>query len=185
MSRLSSKPVILNGNLSCSVDGSNIVINNSGKSEQFPFNPKYISVKIEGNSVLFSHPKDVKVPVNLRGLLGTTLALFKQKIKNLSEGGYTAKLNFVGVGYKGQVIKAGKFNYLRITLGFSHAVFVFIPENITVKMEKETAIVSGKDTPTVMQFCSKVRSQKKPTVYHGTGVILNNETIIKKVGKKK
>jgi large subunit ribosomal protein L6 len=184
MSRLASKPVILNDKTSCVLDGSNIKIDVAGKTKVFPFNAKYINVKIENNTVLFSRAEDVKTPVGLRGLLGTTLALFNQTLKDLF-GGYQAKLNFIGVGYKGQVIKAGKFEYLRISLGFSHPIFIFIPQEITIKMDKETAIVSGNDTPTVMQFCAKVRSQKKPTVYHGTGVIMNNEVIIKKVGKKK
>ena len=184
MSRLASKPITLNAGTSCVVEGSNIKITNSGKVQLFPFNSRYISVAIENNTVLFSRVEGVKTPVGLRGLLGTTLALFKQNLRDLSNG-YSAKLNFVGVGYKGQVVKAGKFDYLRISLGFSHPIFVFIPQGITVKMEKETAIISGKDTPTVMQFCAKVRSHKKPTVYHGTGVIMNDEVVIKKVGKKK
>jgi large subunit ribosomal protein L6 len=184
MSRLASKPIVLNAGVACAIEGSNIKITQGNKSKLFPFSSNYLNVKIEGNSVLLSRREDVKTPVSLRGLLGTTWALFKQALKDLAEG-YKAKLNFVGVGYKAQVVKAGGFNYLRITVGFSHPIFVFIPNNITVAMDKETAIVSGEDTQTVMQFCAKVRAQKKPTAYHGTGVIMNNEVIIKKVGKKK
>ena len=184
MSRLASKPIVLNAGVACTVEGSNLKITQGSKTKLFPFNSNYIDIKIESNSVLFSRKESVKTPVSLRGLLGTTWALFKQALRDLSEG-CKAKLNFVGVGYKAQIVKAGGFNYLRITVGFSHPIFIFIPNNISVTMDKETAVVSGEDTQTVMQFCAKVRAQKKPTVYHGTGVIVNNEVIIKKVGKKK
>ncbi len=184
MSRLASKPIVLTAGMSCAVEGSNIKITQGNKTKLFPFNTNYITVKVENNSILFSRREDVKTPVSLRGLLGTTWALFRQTAKDLTSG-YKAKLNFVGVGYKAQVVKAGGFNYLRMSVGFSHPIFIFIPKGITINMEKETAVVSGEDTQTVMQFCAKVRAQKKPTVYHGTGVIMNDEVIIKKVGKKK
>jgi large subunit ribosomal protein L6 len=184
MSRLASKPITLSQGFSCDVDGSSIKIKSGDKTSSLPFDSKYVSVKVENNSVKFSRNEDIKTPAHLRGLLGTTLALFKQSVKDLSSG-YTAKLNFIGVGYKAQVVKAGSFDYLRMALGFSHPIFIFIPKGISIKMDKETAIVSGRDTQTVMQFCAKVRSQKTPTVYHGTGVIMNNEVVNKKVGKKK
>lgn len=184
MSRLASKPIILPEGYSCVVDGSNINVVKGGKTISVPFNSDVLSFKTEGSSVLFSNRKDVKIPVGVRGLLGTTIALFKIAVRDLKEG-HQAKLNLVGVGYRASVVKSGKFNYLKILVGFSHPIFIFIPSTLTISMEKETIIVSGSKTSEVMNFCAKVRSQKKPTVYHGTGVIMNNEVIIKKVGKKK
>jgi len=184
MSRLASKPIALNAGITCAFEGSNIKITKSNKVVNFPVNNEYIDAKIEGNTVLFSRNKAVKTPVDLKGLLGTTWALFRVALKDL-EFGYKAKLNFVGVGYRAAVVKAGAFNYLKISVGFSHPIFIFIPNNITVTLEKDTVFVSGSKTEEVMEFCARVRSQKKPTVYHGTGVIMNDEVIIKKAGKKK
>lgn len=184
MSRLASKPIALNAGISCSIEGSNIKISKANTVVNFPINSEYIDVIIENNSVLFSRSKKNKTPVTLRGLLGTTWALFRVALKDI-EAGYKAKLNFVGVGYRAAIVKAGNFSYLKINVGFSHPIFVFIPSSLTLTLEKETVIVSGSNTGEVMEFCARVRSQKTPTVYHGTGVIMNNEIIIKKAGKKK
>lgn len=184
MSRLASKPIIINSGISCTLEDGIIKISKNGKNVDFPFNKNLIDVKIEGNSVLLSRSKTNKTPVELNGLLGTTWALFKTALRDI-ETPYKAKLNFVGVGYKAAVVKAGPFSYLKLTLGYSHPTFVFIPEGLTITQDKETIFVSGDNTEFVMQFCAMVRAQKKPTVYHGTGVIMNNEVIIKKAGKKK
>mgnify|MGYP006375945471 CR=1 FL=1 len=184
MSRLASKPIIINSGTSCNLEDGNIKISRSGKIVNFPFNKNLIDFKIEGHSALLSRSKENKTPVELNGLLGTTWALFKMALRDI-ENPYKAKLNFVGVGYKASVVKAGKFNYLKLTLGFSHPIFVFIPEGLNITQDKETIIVAGDNTESVMRFCAMVRSQKKPTVYHGTGVIMNDDIIIKKAGKKK
>ena len=184
MSRLASKPIVLNAGIACALEGSNIKITKANKTVNFSVNQEYIETKIEGNSVLFSRNKATKTPVGLKGLLGTTWALFKVALKDL-EFGYKAKLNFVGVGYRAAIVKAGSFNYLKISIGFSHPIFIFIPSNLTLTLEKDTIFVSGEKTEAVMEFCARVRSQKKPTVYHGTGVVMNDEVVIKKAGKKK
>ena len=185
MSRLASKPIVLNAGITCALEGSNIKITKANKTSVFPINTQYVEAKIEGNSVLFSANKAVKTPASLRGLLGTTWALFKGAVKDF-EFGAKAKLAFFGVGYKPAVVKAGNFNYLKIIVGFSHPIFIFIPKGLTVTLEgATTAIVSGEKIGDVMAFCAKVRSQKKPSAYKGTGVIMNDEVVIKKAGKKK
>lgn len=184
MSRLASKPIIINSGTVCTLEDGNIKISRNGKVVVFPYNKNLIDVKIEGNSTLLSRSKSNKTPVELNGLLGTTWALFKMALRDI-ETPYKAKLNFVGVGYKASVVKAGNFTYLKLILGYSHPIFVFIPKGLTVTQDKETIFVSGDNTESVMRFCAIVRSQKKPTVYHGTGVIMNDEVIIKKAGKKK
>lgn len=184
MSRLASKPVAFPAGVSCVVDGSRVSLAKSGKTLFVPLNPSYITVTIKDSSALFQERDDVKIPANLRGLLGTTWALFRVALKNL-ESGHRAKLNLVGVGYKASVVKFGSFSYLKIVVGFSHPIFMFIPSAISIAVEKDGIIVTGHTTEAVTTFCAKVRMQKKPTVYHGTGVIMNDEVIIKKVGKKK
>jgi large subunit ribosomal protein L6 len=186
MSRLASKPILIPNGITCALENGVIKITKSGKSTSFSFNSNYISATIiDNSSVLFSRKQEVKTPVELKGLLGTTWALFKLAIKDINEGSQ-AKLNFVGVGYKASVVKAGQFSYLKIIVGFSHPIFIFIPEGISIIVDKTgAAIITGNNTNAVSTFASKVRSQKKPTPYHGTGVIVNDEIIIKKAGKKK
>lgn len=187
MSRLASKPIVIDVNtISIEVKESTIEIKNkkNNKVEVFNFNNTYVVPKFDGQNMTFERNEANKTPVGLRGLLGTTWALFKVAVKNITEG-YKSKLNFVGVGYKAAIVKGGAFTYLRIIVGFSHPIFIFVPKEITLTQEKDTIIVSGNNVLSVTQFCAKVRSQKKPTVYHGTGVIVNDEKIIKKVGKKK
>ena len=184
MSRLASKPILLNAGVNCVIEGSNIKVTKSNKTINFPVNSTYIETQIENNTVLFSRNKTTKTPIGLKGLLGTTWAKFKLVLKDI-ENGCKAKINLVGVGYRASIVKAGNSNYLKILVGFSHPIFIFIPKDITVVLEKEAVIVSGENTEKVTEFCARIRSQKKPTVYHGTGVLVNDEVIIKKAGKKK
>jgi large subunit ribosomal protein L6 len=184
MSRLASKPELLPTGVVCTINQTNKEVKKSGKAILVPFNSNYINAKLKDSKILFSNKEDAKIPVGFRGLLGITWALFRIALKDL-ENGHKAKLNLVGVGFKASVVKGGSFSYLKITVGFSHPIFIFIPKGIQVSVEKEGVIISGATTAEKMTFCAKVRSQKKPTVCHGTGVIMNDEIIIKKAGKKK
>jgi len=96
--------------------------------------------------------------------------------------GFTINLEIVGVGYRAAV--AGK--ELVLQLGFSHEVRHLIPEGISIKCERPTAIaVSGSDRQLVGQVAANIREYRKPEPYKGKGVRYENEFILRKEGKKK
>jgi large subunit ribosomal protein L6 len=96
--------------------------------------------------------------------------------------GYERKLELVGVGYRAAV--QGKA--LNLTLGFSHAVVVDIPEGITIEAPTQTEIViKGVDKQRVGQVAADIRGLRPPEPYKGKGVKYAGEKISLKEGKKK
>jgi large subunit ribosomal protein L6 len=137
-----------------------------------------VDAKVEGNKVSVA-PRGNSTPARM--MWGTTRALVANMVKGVSVG-YTRSMEITGTGYRAAV--NGK--NLVINLGFSHDVVFPIPEGITVTCEKPTAIkVSGVDKRQVGQVASEIRSWRPPEPYKGKGVKYDNETILRKEGKKK
>lgn len=111
--------------------------------------------------------------------------LSRNLIKNIVHGvgeGYQVNLEISGVGYRAAV--QGK--NLNLQLGYSHDINFPIPEGITIKCEKPTAIsISGADRHLVGQTAANIRTLRKPEPYKGKGIKYENETILRKEGKKK
>ena len=109
----------------------------------------------------------------------------RANLRNMVEGvakGYQKTLEISGTGYRAAV--QGKT--LQLQLGFSHDVTYPIPEGIVIKCDKPTTIaVSGFDKQKVGQVAAEIRGFKRPEPYKGKGVKYDDETILRKEGKKK
>jgi large subunit ribosomal protein L6 len=71
-------------------------------------------------------------------------------------------------------------------MGYSHDVLYPIPEGITIKCEKPTAVsISGFDKQKVGQVAAEIRAVRPPEPYKGKGIKYDTETILRKEGKKK
>lgn len=140
--------------------------------------PRDVLVKTEGNTIVVAPGNDSH---QVQALWGTV----QRNIANLIQGvdkGFTVNLELSGVGYKAQV--QGK--NLLLQLGFSHDVVYPIPEGITVKCEKPTAIeISGRSKQLVGQVAAEIRRYRKPEPYKGKGIIRSGEFVLRKEGKKK
>ena len=68
-------------------------------------------------------------------MLGTSIALFKNYLKGVSEG-FWKKLELEGVGYKVQA----DGNSLVLALGFTHPVKIPAPEGVTFKVENNQKV---------------------------------------------
>ncbi len=137
-----------------------------------------VDAKVEDNKVSVA-PRGNSTPARM--MWGTTRALVANMVKGVSTG-YTRSMEITGTGYRAAV--AGKT--LTINLGFSHEVVFPIPDGITITCERPTAIkVSGVDKRQVGQVASQIRSWRPPEPYKGKGVKYDNETILRKEGKKK
>lgn len=112
-------------------------------------------------------------------------ATARTNLANLVNGvdkGFTRNLEITGVGYKAAV--AG--SELVLNLGYSHDIRYAIPADITMKCDKPTSIsITGADKQKVGQIAAEIRSYRPPEPYKGKGVKYDNETIIRKEGKKK
>jgi large subunit ribosomal protein L6 len=140
------------------------------------FKTNIVSVDINGDEVTFSKKQDTNMS---KALWGTYASLVKNMIKGVSEG-YEKKLLIEGVGYKWDL--NGKT--IKMALGFSHDVFVDIPEGLNVAIEKAMMTISGIDKELVGLFAAKIRDLKKPEPYKGKGIRYEGEFIRRKQGKK-
>ena len=109
--------------------------------------------------------------------------LIRGLIKNAFEGvstGFKKNLEIQGLGFKAAI----EGNKIVMSLGYSHPVVFIVPEGIKVVIEKLTLLtVSGVDKGLVGEVAARIRAQKKPEPYKGTGIRYAGEHIIRKVGK--
>jgi len=145
-----------------------------------------LSAPVTGDvKVTFEDGKVTVAPANeskrARMMWGTTRALVSNIVTGVSTG-FTRRLEINGVGYRAAV----QGNNLQLQLGFSHDVMFPIPDGISIKCEKPTSIeISGANKQIVGQVAAKIRSYRPPEPYKGKGVKYEEETILRKEGKKK
>jgi large subunit ribosomal protein L6 len=72
---------------------------------------------------------------------------------------------------------------LEMRLGFSHPIFIQIPEVLTVAIEKNVILITGADKQIVGQFAAEIRELKKPEPYKGKGIRYIDEVVRRKAGK--
>ena len=121
----------------------------------------------------------INLQKNKKSILNLYNKLIKLKIKGVSQG---FKLNLIlkGIGFKSFI----KDNLLILKLGFSHNIEILIPSNIKIISQSNNLIFNSTDYIFLTQFVHLIKSYKKPEPYKGKGLILKNETILKKEGKK-
>lgn len=136
------------------------------------------------NDILFFFKKNKLILIinsqkNKKSILNLYNKLIKLKIKGVLQG---FKLNLIlkGIGFKASVENEN----LVLKLGFSHNITIQIPSNIKVISQVNNLIFSSIDFIFLSQFVHFIKNHKKPEPYKGKGLLLKNEKIIKKEGKK-
>jgi large subunit ribosomal protein L6 len=116
-----------------------------------------------------------------RTMWGTTRALLNNMVHGVATG-FTRRLEINGVGYRAAV----QGSDLTLQLGYSHEIKYKIPKGITIVAEKPTTlVVSGADRQRVGQVAAEIRGYRGPEPYKGKGIKYEEETIVRKEGKKK
>lgn len=117
-----------------------------------------------------------------KSLSVTFFRLFQQALIGLNLG-FISNLIFRGVGFR--VEKLDKF-FLKLKLGFSHFVFFKIPPQIQIFSPKKTRIIlKSFNRQFLHEFSSKICSFKFPDAYKGKGILVKNQILQLKKGKKK
>jgi len=121
----------------------------------------------------------INLQKNKKSILNLYNKLIKIKIKGVLQG---FKLNLIlkGIGFKAYI----EANNLVLKLGYSHNIIVNIPENIKIINQSNNLIFNSIDFIYLTQFVHYIKSFKKPEPYKGKGLLLKNEKILKKEGKK-
>ncbi|MDP2651520.1 MAG: 50S ribosomal protein L6 [bacterium] len=174
MSRLAKKPIAI-GKTDVSVAGGTLTVKGTKGTITKRVHPS-ISIEVNADGVMVT-PKDRSRLA--KALTGT----FASHVKNMVQGvetPYVVKLILEGVGYKMEV--RGK--EVVLTVGFSHPVMLAIPEDVSVKVEKNTMTLESMNKESVGQFAANVRRVKPPEPYLGKGIHYEGEVVRRKQGKK-
>ena len=174
MSRLAKKPIAV-GKTAVSVAGGTLTVKGTKGTLTKRVHPS-ISIVVDEQGVMVT-PKDRSRIA--KSLTGT----FASHVKNMVQGvetPYVIKLILDGVGYKMEV----KGKEVVLTVGFSHTVPLEIPEDVVVKVEKNTMTLESANKESVGQFAANVRRVKPPEPYLGKGIHYEGEIIARKQGKK-
>lgn len=140
--------------------------------------PKTVKIKHSKNFVFIKGKKSITQ------LDKTSLSTAKLRSSLIGESvGYSVRLVFNGVGYR---VESLTDQTIKIKLGFSHFVFVNLPEEITAVSPKKTNLVlSSANLFALKSFVSKIRQIGPVDCYKGKGILIKNEIIRLKEGKKK
>jgi large subunit ribosomal protein L6 len=177
MSRVGKNPVTIPQGVTVDVAGGVATVKGKLGTLKLPLT-KEVEVSVKDGKVWV---KPVNDNTQSRVLWGTTRANLRNMVEGVSKG-YSKALEISGVGYRAAV--QGK--NLQLQMGYSHDVLYPIPEGITIKCEKPTAVlISGYDKQKVGQVAAEIRAVRPPEPYKGKGIKYDTETILRKEGKKK
>ncbi len=177
MSRVGKNPIAVPGGVTIEIANDEIKAKGKLGELSAPISSE-VDVTVEDNVIQVSPKRETK---KARAMWGTTRALVNNIVTGVSDG-FTVNLEINGVGYRAAV----EGQELVLSLGFSHPVRYPIPEGITMKCERPTAIaISGADKQRVGQVASEIRAYRPPEPFKGKGVKYETETILRKEGKKK
>lgn len=179
MSRIGKAPISLPAGVSVAVDKSLVTVKGPKGELKQDIHPD-IQVKVDGEVINVVRPTEQKRHKAMHGLYR---ALINNMILGVSEG-YKKELELVGVGYKAAV--QGKV--LELNLGYSHAIYFAVPDEInvgaeTAKGQNPKVIVEGIDKQLVGQIAAKIKALRKVEPYKGKGIRFVGEYVRRKAGK--
>lgn len=180
MSRIGNKVIELPAGVTVSVSDDNVVSVKGPKGTLTQVVDKDMIVKVEGSELRVARPTEQKRHKALHGL-------YRSLISNMIVGvntGYRKDLEIVGVGYKA----TANNNVLELSLGYSHNIFLAIPQEIKVsavteKGQNPKVILEGIDKQLIGVVAAKIKSLRKVEPYKGKGIRFVGEQVRRKAGK--
>ena len=180
MSRVGKAPINLPANVQINVSKGNLVTIKGPKGELSQQIDPDIAVEVENGVLNVKRPTDQKRHRSLHGLYR---ALLNNMVQGVSTG-FVRELELVGVGYRAS--SSGQL--LELTLGFSHPIFFYLPDEIKVSTSQEKGKnpiirLECSDKQLLGQVAAKIRAMRKPEPYKGKGVKYTDEILRRKAGK--
>ncbi|GJM32743.1 MAG: 50S ribosomal protein L6 [Saprospiraceae bacterium] len=180
MSRIGKAPITIPGGVDINVNKANLVTIKGPKGELMQQIDPDLAVEVEDGELVVKRPTDSKRHRSLHGLYRSLIANMVEGVSN----GYVIELEVIGVGYR--VNNMGQL--LELTLGFSHPIYFYIPEEVKIeaKMEKgknPMIRLESVDKQLIGQVAAKIRAFRKPEPYKGKGIRFMGEEIRRKAGK--
>jgi large subunit ribosomal protein L6 len=180
MSRIGNKVIVMPAGVSVTIADGNVVSVKGPKGTLSQVVDSDISVEIEGTEIKVKRPTEQKRHKALHGL-------YRSLINNMIIGvhaGYKKELEIIGVGYKASAAN----NVLELQLGYSHNIFMAIPEEIKLSTTSEKGqnpkvILEGIDKELIGSVAAKIKSLRKVEPYKGKGIRFVGEEVRRKAGK--
>ncbi len=175
MSRIGKAPVAIPDGVTVDLVGDAIRVKGpkGTLSERMPGS---IDITIGKSEIVFKRPDDRR---NHRELHGLARALVASMVTGVTKS-FVKELEIQGVGYRAEADSKN----LKLTVGYSHAVDMAIPEGIKVSVDRNVILrVEGISAQKVGEFAANVRSVRPPEPYKGKGIRYVGERVRRKVGK--
>jgi len=180
MSRIGKAPIVLPAGVEISISKGNFVEVKGPKGNLSQQVDPDLTLKIEDGELSLARPTD---QIRHRSMHGLYRSLINNMVLGVTEG-YFKELELVGVGFRAN----NTGNLLEMTVGFSHPIYFYLPEDLTLETITEKGKnpiirVSGIDKQLVGQVAAKIRAYRKPEPYKGKGIKFVGEEIRRKEGK--
>lgn len=176
MSRKANKPIPIPVDVTVSISGQTISVKGPNGELHQTMNRVVKMVQVDNTVVITVNDPTIK---QQGAQWGTAGALLRNMFIGVTKGN-VVQLEINGVGY-GFELSGKKLN---IKAGYTHPVFVDLPEGVTAKVEKNLLTLTSHDKQLVGQVAANIRKIKKPEPYKGKGIKYIDEVIIRKQGKQ-
>ena len=179
MSRIGRLPISLPKGVTVTFASNNVTVKGPKGELHQALDPDF-KITQEGDDLTVIRPTEQKRHKAMHGL-------YRALIANMVEGvskGYKTSMELIGVGFKA----SAQGNVLELSLGYSHSVFVAVPQElklqtITEKGANPTIILEGIDKQLIGQMAAKIKSLRKVEPYKGKGIRYVGEFVRRKAGK--
>lgn len=182
MSRIGKNPITVPSGVTFTFSEENHKVTIKGPKGELhqQIDPDFEISQEEGGKLLVKRPTEQKRHKAMHGL-------YRALIANMIEGvskGYKKELELVGVGYKANA----QSNVLELSLGYSHNVFVAVPQEVKVTAAQEKGsnpiiTLESADKQLIGQVAAKIKSLRKVEPYKGKGIRFVGEYVRRKAGK--
>ncbi len=180
MSRIGRLPITIPQGVEVKVSDNNVVTVKGKLGQLTQAVDPAITVKVEDGHVSLSRATESKDHKSKHGLYRS---LLNNMVTGVSQG-FTTVQELVGVGFKAEA----KGQMLELSLGYSHNIFMEIPDEIKIETVTERGKnplikMTSADKQLLGQVAAKIRSLRKPEPYKGKGVKFQGEELRRKAGK--
>ena len=175
MSRIGKLPIEIPGGVEIKTDNGQVTVKGPKGTLSRQVSTE-MKLEQQGNTLLVTRPSDER---KHRALHGLTRTLIHNMVVGVTTG-FTRNLLIEGVGFRAEM----KGKALVLSLGYSHPIYFYAPDEIEIKVPQPTRIeISGINKELVGQVAAKIRSFRKPEPYKGKGVRYEDEVVRRKAGK--
>lgn len=178
MSRIGNNPISIPSGVEIKLNDNLVTV--KGPKGELSQTIDKVDLVIEEGTLTVNRKDETKESKSMHGL-------YRSLINNMVVGvteGFKTEQELVGVGYRAEV----KGQILELNLGYSHNIFMQIPEEVTcttesLKGQPPKVTFESIDKQLIGQVAAKLRSLRPPEPYKGKGIKFVGEQLRRKAGK--